>query len=271
MVSIGITGGVGSGKSEVLSYMEKEYGAVIILADKVAHLLEAKGQSCYNKLVKAFGEGILDSEGEIDKKRFASVIFADEKNLKIVNDIIHPAVKQYILEKMDESNKAGEKLFVLEAALLIEEGYDKIVGLLGEEILGADGEIDRNLMSLIVFEDDSKMKQVEQILHPAVKRRIVAMIDEARREKKVDYFFIEAALLIEDGYKLICDELWYIYASAATRTKRLMKSRGYTLQKIESIMDKQLSDAQFRKNCECVIDNDGDLEETRESIKKALN
>lgn len=195
MYVIGITGGVGAGKSQVLSILEEECPCIIVRADDVANQLKLKG----------------------------------------------------------------------------EEGYDKIVGLLGEEILGADGEIDRNLMSLIVFEDDSKMKQVEQILHPAVKRRIVAMIDEARREKKVDYFFIEAALLIEDGYKLICDELWYIYASAATRTKRLMKSRGYTLQKIESIMDKQLSDAQFRKNCECVIDNDGDLEETRESIKKALN
>lgn len=195
MYVIGITGGVGAGKSQVLSILEEECSCIIVRADDVANQLKLKGEEC----------------------------------------------------------------------------YDKIVGLLGEEILGADGEIERNLMSLIVFEDDSKMKQVEQILHPAVKRRIVAMIDEARREKKVDYFFIEAALLIEDGYKLICDELWYIYASAATRTKRLMKSRGYTLQKVESIMDKQLSDAQFRKNCECVIDNDGDLEETRESIKKALN
>jgi len=194
MVSIGITGGVGSGKSEVLSYMEKEYGAVIILADKVAHLLEAKGQSCYNKLVKAFGEGILDSEGEIDKKRFASVIFADEKNLKIVNDIIHPAVKQYILEKMDESNKAGEKLFVLEAALLIEEGYDKIL-----------------------------------------------------------------------------DEIWYIHSDEKKRYEWLKNSRGYSKEKTAGIINSQLNEKMFRDNSDRIIENDGEIIDLHQKIKAAVD
>ena len=195
MFVIGITGGVGAGKSSVLSILEEEFDCLIIRADDVANELKLKGHLC----------------------------------------------------------------------------YDKIVALLGEEILGADGEIDRNVMSMIVFEDEEKMRQVEQILHPAVKRYIVDVIDEKRREGKLQYLFIEAALLIENGYKQICDEMWYIYASVGTRTKRLMASRGYSLQRIESIMDKQLSEAEFRKNCECVIDNDGDLEATRESIKKVLS
>lgn len=194
MYVIGITGGVGAGKSAVLSILKEYVECEIIRADDVANQLKLKGQPC----------------------------------------------------------------------------FDKIVDLLGEQILGADGEIDRNLMSMIVFEDDSKMKQVEQILHPAVKRYITAKIDEKRREGKIKYLFIEAALLIEDGYRQICDEFWYIHASVPTRTKRLMKNRGYSLQKIESIMDKQLSEAEFRKNCECVIDNDGDLEKTKEDILNTL-
>ena len=149
--------------------------------------------------------------------------------------------------------------------------FQKIVDLLGEQILGSDGEIDRSLMSMIVFEDDAKMKQVEQILHPQVKRYITETIEQKKREGKIKYLFIEAALLIEDGYRQICDEFWYIYASVATRTKRLMANRGYTLQKIESIMDKQLSEEEFLKNCECVINNDGDLSKTKEEILKALN
>ena len=115
------------------------------------------------------------------------------------------------------------------------------------------------------------MKQVEQILHPQVKRYITETIEQKKREGKIKYLFIEAALLIEDGYRQICDEFWYIYASVATRTKRLMANRGYTLQKIESIMDKQLSEEEFLKNCECVINNDGDLSKTKEEILKALN
>lgn len=194
MYVIGITGGVGAGKSTVLQILEKEVDCEIIRADEVANDLKLKGHQC----------------------------------------------------------------------------YDKIVDLLSEDILGADGEIDRNLMSMIVFEDPSKMKQVEQILHPAVKRYILDYIDEKKRENKIKYLFIEAALLIEDGYKQICDEFWYIYASVPTRTKRLMQSRGYSLQKIESIMDKQLSEAEFRKNCECVIDNDGDIEKTKEDIMNTL-
>lgn len=195
MYVIGITGGVGAGKSAVLSILKEEVECEIIRADDVANELKLKGNP----------------------------------------------------------------------------GYDKIVDLLGDGILGADGEIDRNLMSLIVFEDDSKMKQVEQILHPAVKRYITEKIEEKRREGKIKYLFIEAALLIEDGYKQICDEIWYIYASPATRTKRLMQNRGYTVQKIESIMDKQLTDSEFRKNCECIIDNDGDLEKTKEDIRNTLH
>ena len=115
------------------------------------------------------------------------------------------------------------------------------------------------------------MRQIEQILHPQVKRYILDLIEEKRRENKIKYLFIEAALLIEDGYKQICDEIWYIHASVPTRTKRLMKNRGYSLQKIESIMDKQLSEAEFRKNCECVIDNDGDLDKTKADILNTLH
>jgi len=195
MYVIGITGGVGAGKSAVLSILKEEVPCEIIRADDIANELKLKGHSC----------------------------------------------------------------------------YDKIVDLLGEEVLGADGEIDRNLMSMIVFEDESMMRQIEQILHPAVKRQILDLIDEKKRENKIKYLFIEAALLIEDGYKAICDEIWYIYASVATRTRRLMKNRGYSLQKIESIMDKQLSEAEFRKNCECVIDNDGDLEKTKSDILNTLH
>ena len=100
MISIGITGGVGTGKSEALAYLKDKYGAVILLADEAARMLEEKGMPCYNSLVKVFGDVILDESGEIDKKKFADIIFSDSENVKKVNGIIHPAVKEYILNRM---------------------------------------------------------------------------------------------------------------------------------------------------------------------------
>lgn len=195
MYVIGITGGVGAGKSEVLKILKEEANCEIIQADNVANEVKLKGQPC----------------------------------------------------------------------------YEKIIDILGESILDPDGEINKHLMAIMIFENDAKRKQVEAVIHPAVKRYILDKIDECKREKKIDYLFIEAALLIEDGYKQICDEIWYIYASVATRTKRLMVSRNYSITKIESIMDSQLKESEFRKNCECVINNDGDLETTREDIRNILN
>lgn len=82
---------------------------------------------------------------------------------------------------------------------------------------------------------------------------------------------LEAALLIEEGYGEICDELWYIYASEEVRRKRLKSSRGYSDEKIDSIFASQLKEAEYRRYCKEVIDNDGDIENTIASINKALS
>ena len=82
---------------------------------------------------------------------------------------------------------------------------------------------------------------------------------------------LEAALLIEEGYGEICDELWYIYASEEVRRRRLKSSRGYSDEKIDSIFASQLKEAEYRMHCKEVIDNDGDIENTIASINKALS
>jgi dephospho-CoA kinase len=127
MKNIGITGGVGDGQRLVLDYIKEKYNAYIIVADKLAHELEQPGEACYMALVDTFGENILDENAYIDKIKFAAMIFSDAKALEKTNAIIHPAVKEEILKRMDLEEKAGTELFVVEAALLIEEGYDKIL------------------------------------------------------------------------------------------------------------------------------------------------
>ena len=128
MKLIGITGGVGAGKSEILSYIRKHYKCEIYLADEVAHLIKRKGERCYDRLVKLLGEKVLEPSGEIDKGKMAARIFADETLLEQVNAIVHPEVRYYLEDRIREAkdNPQIELLFI-EAALLIEAGYDDIL------------------------------------------------------------------------------------------------------------------------------------------------
>ena len=194
MKIIGITGGVGSGKSEVLRLLSESCSCFVLKADEAAHLVKKKGTDCYKKLVTLMSADILAEDGQIDKAKMASRIFSDKELLDKVNSVIHPAVKEYILD----------------------------------------------------------------------------LIEDKRNEDKYDYFFIEAALLIEDGYENICDELWYVYASVETRFMRLKASRDYPDGKIRAIMSAQLSEEEFRRHCRRVIDNDGDRDRTLESLRDAL-
>ncbi len=117
---IGITGGVGAGKSVVLNYLSQVYGYSVIQADQVAHEVKEKGTPCYEALVELLGENILDGEGQINRGKMADVIFKEPDKLRQVNTLIHPAVQEVLLRSMEE--EAGEYLFI-EAALLIESGY----------------------------------------------------------------------------------------------------------------------------------------------------
>ena len=125
MKIIGITGGVGAGKTQILKYIEEHYSCRIIRADEAAHLLEEPGQECYEQLVTLLGKEILQQDGMIDKAAMADRIFGNPQILEQVNAIIHPAVKQYILEQINYEKKAQNvAFFFIEAALLIEEHYE---------------------------------------------------------------------------------------------------------------------------------------------------
>lgn len=194
MKFIGITGGVGAGKTEVLNFIRQHYKCEIYLADEVAHLVKEPGTECYDRLVELMGREILQADGWIDKAKMARQIFEDEQLLEQVNAIVHPAVQEYLLERLEM----------------------------------------------------------------------------ARANQQVELFFVEAALLIEAGYEALVDELWYVYADAEVRRSRLRASRGYSQEKITAIMSNQLSEEEFRAHCDFVIDNSGTLEESMKQIKDKL-
>ena len=124
MKIIGVTGGVGAGKSTVLNYLESRYGAKLILADLVGHEVMEPGQEAYGQVVKAFGPEVVSAEGTIDRKALGAIVFADEKKRMILNRIIHPAVRQEILRRLEEAKLSHLSSVVVEAALFLEENYD---------------------------------------------------------------------------------------------------------------------------------------------------
>ena len=121
MKVIGLTGGIGSGKSTVAGYLA-ELGAAVIELDKVGHEVTRSGSGTFRQVVKEFGREILDAAGEIDRAELAAIVFKDPQALARLNRIIHPAIDKIILERIKKYRRQGVKAVVLEAAAMLEAG-----------------------------------------------------------------------------------------------------------------------------------------------------
>jgi len=131
---IGVTGGVGTGKSTILQFLEERYHAAVIMADDVAKELMNPGEASYDAIVAYFGEDILMPEEDpgifadgafrpIDRVRLSQIVFHDPDKLKALNAMTHPLVKVKIISLIDEYRRQGYELIVLESAILIQAGY----------------------------------------------------------------------------------------------------------------------------------------------------
>ena len=149
--------------------------------------------------------------------------------------------------------------------------YQQICTLFeGEELLALDGSIDRPKMAALIFSDASKRQQLNAIVHPAVKEYVKKQFALEKSKGELRVLVLEAALLIEEKYDEICDELWYIDSSEENRRLRLKESRGYSDEKIDGIFASQLPCEVYRKACQVSIDNNGSLEDTFIQIERAL-
>ncbi len=126
MLTIGLTGGIGSGKSTVTKVLA-ELGAPIIDADKVGHAIYEPGGPAYADMIAAFGEGILAPDRTIDRKKLGPIVFADPAALKRLNSIVHPKMFARMREMVAAMRTAGErKPIVIEAAILIEASWQPL-------------------------------------------------------------------------------------------------------------------------------------------------
>jgi dephospho-CoA kinase len=119
MKIIGLTGGIGSGKSTAARFLA-QLGAEVIDLDKVGNEALKKGKNSYKKAVREFGETILGKDGEIDRAKLGGIVFKDRKALKLLNNIVHPEIDKTVAEKTWQFRHRGIKVVVLEAAAMLE-------------------------------------------------------------------------------------------------------------------------------------------------------
>jgi dephospho-CoA kinase len=125
MLRVGLTGGIGTGKSTVAG-MLRELGCHMLDADKVAHRMIGPGGVAYSDVVREFGRGILMPDGIVDRRILAAIVFADPARLARLNAIVHPLVlAEHDRELVAIERTEPHAIAVVEAALLIEAGYAK--------------------------------------------------------------------------------------------------------------------------------------------------
>jgi dephospho-CoA kinase len=126
MKIIGLTGGIGSGKSTVARFLAG-FGAAVIDLDKIGHEVQQPQGRVWQQLVGAFGQEILSPSGEIDRAKLGAIVFNDREALMRLNNIIHPAIDEVVAGKIEEFRRKGCKVAVLEAAAMIDAGKTDLV------------------------------------------------------------------------------------------------------------------------------------------------
>jgi dephospho-CoA kinase len=128
MILIGLTGGIGSGKSEVARLLT-ERGAEVIDADLIVRELQQPGAEVYEKMVELFGPEVVGSDRSLDRAAIAKKVFVDESLLKTLNQLIHPIVRRVMNERV-ESFRDTDKVVVLDIPLLVENPREGLDGVL---------------------------------------------------------------------------------------------------------------------------------------------
>lgn len=178
---VGLIGGIGSGKSEA-SKILSSMGAHVIDADKVGHAVYEPGTLGFDRVVEAFGTGIVGEGGGIDRKALGALVFSAPGELERLNGIVHPLIRAEIERRIDAERQVGQTPLVV----------------------------------------------------------------------------VEAAILLEAGWRAIVDEVWVVSASPEMVRARLHAGRGMSAAEVDARVARQMADADRRAQSDVVIDNDGD-------------
>ena len=189
---IGLTGSIGTGKSEAARQLEA-LGASIISADQVGHEAYTPNTEAWEQVVAAFGDDILQDDGEIDRRKLGAVVFSDPGQLEKLNQIMHPRMARMVADKIEELRDQGVEVVVVEAALLFEAGWDSLV----EEVWVTDS------TEQVVIE---RLKQRNGMSEEEVRKRIASQMDRTERLERSDYVIENSGDMATLGSTI--KELW---------------------------------------------------------------
>ncbi|MZQ76041.1 MAG: dephospho-CoA kinase [Peptoclostridium sp.] len=191
MTIIGLTGSMGTGKTTV-SDIFKRRGIKVIDADEISREITRRGSPMLGVLAERFGSEIIKSDGSLDRKKLASIVFASNEKLCELNDIMHPRIINDIKERIAEFDKAGEKLLVLDAPLLLETGLDKLVDLVLLVTCDSNVQIERIMERDDMTRTEAESRLAHQMCQEDKKRLADFILDNSgtvdELEAKVDDF-----------------------------------------------------------------------------------
>ena len=192
MLVIGLTGSIGTGKSEAARQLEA-LGASIISADQVGHEAYTPNTEAWEHVVSAFGDEILQDDGEIDRRKLGTIVFSDPGQLERLNQIMHPRMAQMVADKVEVLRGQGVEVVVVEAALLFEAGWDSLV----EEVWTTDSP------EQAVIE---RLKVRNGMSEEEVRKRMSSQMGRTERLERSDYVIENSGDMVALGVAI--KELW---------------------------------------------------------------
>ncbi|MEN3038952.1 MAG: dephospho-CoA kinase [Candidatus Kryptonium sp.] len=174
ILTVGVTGGIGSGKTTVCKFFE-EFGAKVIYADDLAKKLMEEDESIKSKIRKMFGEESYIG-GKLNRKFIAEIIFSDEEKKKQLESIVHPAVIKKIISEFKKISKEKTHSFVIvEAALIFESGFDREL----DYVIVVDADEEIKIKRIIERDNCSReevLKRMKAQMNPTKKRKLADIV-----------------------------------------------------------------------------------------------
>lgn len=194
MLTIGLTGGIGSGKSEVTQLLA-EMGAVTVDADRIGHEIYLPGTEGWKRVVETFGNGVVAADGTIDRKALGAKVFADRAALERLNAIAHPLIGKVTRERVAEARRLSPPppAVVFEAAVLLEAGWNTMADEVWVVLAPAESRIERVTASRGIAREE-------------VERRIANQVDDDARRRAADVVIENDGTLVDLRRKL--ERLW---------------------------------------------------------------
>ena len=147
------------------------------------------------------------------------------------------------------------------------EGFARVVEAFGPGVVGADGAIDRRALGALVFADPAARARLNALVHPLIAAEVGRRIAAARAEGFDGPLVVEAAVLLEAGWRPLVDRLWVVSTQREHAIARVMAARGLTREEVERRLDAQTSDAERRRHADLVIENDGSPAALRAAVE----